>query len=323
MEQTPGEQPAVEAAAVERSAAAKRPTGDRRALYGLIALCGLVFACLGLAALLVIGDRKPSDEGPQIGVVEIHGPISGAKQALRALRLFEKDDEIKAIVVRIDSPGGAIGPSQEIYGELLRLRKKKPVVASMGTVAASGGYYIASGAEKIVANGGTITGSIGVISYATNLAELLALARIKTETFKTGRFKDTGSPLRPISEADRRYLKELLDELLAQFIDDVAKGRSLARERVKQVADGRVFSGRTAKSLGLIDQLGNFNDALRLARDLAKQKGRPVPVYPAKRQSLIQRLLGDASAASQLRQLLREALTPEWRIESRLPGATR
>ena len=295
----------------------KAPPKDRRTLYGALTLLAMIVLCLGLASMLLDTGDDSADDGPRIGVVEIVGPIVSSESALKSLRFFRKRESIKAILVRINSPGGAVAPSEEIYRELMRTRKKKPVVVSMETMAASGGYYIAAGATKIVANAGTITGSIGVITQTTNVAELLQLAKIHTETFKTGKFKDTLSPLRPMDDEEKRYVQSLLQKILAQFVADVAKGRGMDLAKVKKVADGRVFTGKEAKGLGLVDELGNFTDALELAAKLAKAKGDPVAVYPRKSRSLLSELL--QQGLTETRDILRESVRQKQRFELRAP----
>ena len=162
---------------------------------------------------------------------------------MRRLKVLEERDDVKAIVVRIDSPGGAVGPSQEIHGEIKRLREKKKVVASMGTIAASGGYYTAVAADKIVANPGTITGSIGVIVEFFNAEELLQKIGLKGYVVKSGKFKDVGSPLRKMEDEERKLLQAVIDDVNDQFIEAVAEGRNLKPEDVRAIADGRIFTG--------------------------------------------------------------------------------
>jgi protease-4 len=293
---------------------------DRRALAGLILFAGLIILSFGFALMVLYrgGGESDAAEGPHIGVVEVRGIITSSRKALEELRKFRKDESIKAIVVRIESPGGAVGPSQEVYREVERTRKSKPVVASLGAVAASGGYYIAAACERIVASPGTITGSIGVITQTTQVSELLALARIQTHTFKSGPFKDTGSPLREMREDERVYMQALISEIYRQFVRDVAKGRKLTEAQVKPVADGRVLSGEQALSHKLVDETGNFADALLAAAKLAKASGDPVPVYPHARRGLLAELVGDA--LDSLVGAARDALSDSTRVEVREPA---
>jgi protease-4 len=214
----------------------------------------------------------------KVGIIEVNGVILDSKKLVKRIEAFDEDESIKALVVRINSPGGAVAPSQEIYEALKGV--KKPVVASMASVAASGGYYIAVAAKKIFANPGTITGSIGVIMEFANLEKLYEWAKIKRMVIKTGKFKDTGSPSREMTPEDRALLQGMVDDVLVQFKQAVGTGRKLKEEEVDAVADGRIFSGAQAKAAKLVDDLGTFNDAVTEAGKLAGIKGRPTLVYP-------------------------------------------
>lgn len=223
-----------------------------------------------------------SFEEPQgnIGVVEVTGPILSSKQVIEHIKKFREDDAIKAIVIRVDSPGGGVGPSQEIFTELMRTRPVKTLVASMGSVAASGGYYVAAGAQAIVASPGTITGSIGVIMEHVNLTELIGRIGISPVVIKSGEFKDLGSVFRELKDAERQLLQQLVDELHLQFVSDAARARNMSTEEMAEIADGRVYTGQTALDLNLIDRMGNLEDAVALAAELAELDEDPVPVYP-------------------------------------------
>ncbi len=212
-----------------------------------------------------------------VGIVRVEGPILDSYQTIEELNAFAADPLVKAIVVRIDSPGGGVAPSQEIYNAVKRVRKEqnKTVVASMGTVAASGGYYIAVATDRILANPGTLTGSIGVIMQMANFQELLEKIGVKSVVVKSGKFKDLGSPFRPISEEDRQVLESVMNDTLSQFIEAVAEGRSMDLAEVEQLADGRVFTGRQAKSVLLIDEIGDLHDAIKLAGELSGIEGTP------------------------------------------------
>jgi len=204
----------------------------------------------------------------------------------RLLRL-KKDENIKAIVLRINSPGGGVGPAQEIYSELLKLRTTKKIIASMESVAASGGFYIACAAHKIVANPGTITGSIGVIIEFANIEELLGKVGLKSVVIKSGKYKDILSPTRTMTPEDRALIQGVIDSVHNQFIEAVAKGRNLPKEKVIKIADGRIFSGEQAQQLGLVDQLGNFQDAIDAAAKMCGIVGEPRIQYPEKRRPSI------------------------------------
>ena len=237
-----------------------------------------------------------------VGVVELKGLITDAGPVLDQLLQFRLAKSIKAVVVRIDSPGGAVGASQEIFGEIARLNKVKPVVASMGSVAASGGFYAAIGAGKIVASPGTLTGSMGVIFKFPNLEEIFQKIGYRDEVIKSGKLKDIGSPSRPLTEEERVLLQGLLDEVHDQFIRDIAQSRNLPEVDVRKVADGRIFSGETAKNLGLIDQLGNFNDAVALAANLAGlETETPTLVYPEDEGLSFIKMLTEQNASSLFR----------------------
>jgi protease-4 len=235
----------------------------------------------------------------QIAVIEIRGLIDDAQETQKALKKYREDDNVKAILVRIESPGGGIGPSQEIVRELRRTSKEKPVVASLGGIAASGGYYIASAANRIIANPGTITGSIGVILSFPNLKELFDKVGYYTNVIKSGPFKDVGNPGREMTPEERALLQETIDEAYGQFVKDVALGRNLPEEKVRQIADGRIILGETAQKLGLVDALGNFQDAVDAAASLGKIEGKPEVIYhKKKKRSLLDYLLGSEAGES-------------------------
>ena len=217
--------------------------------------------------------------GAKVGVIEMTGVVTSASELIEDLRDFREDSAIKAIVLRIDSPGGSVAPSQEIHDAVKKTAEIKPVVISMGSVAASGGYYIAVAGQKIVANPGTMTGSIGVIMEFANYEELLKKIGWQNIVVKSGRFKDIGSPNRPMSAADRQLLQTMIDDVQSQFVDAVAQGRNLSPEQVKEVADGRIMTGRQALAAGLVDQLGGLETAIDLAADLAGIVD-PKVVYP-------------------------------------------
>jgi len=221
----------------------------------------------------------------RVAVVRIEGPILDSHQAVSDLEAFSEDPLVKAIVVRIDSPGGGVAPSQEIYNAVKRVREEhnKIIVASMGTVAASGGYYIAVASDRILANPGTLTGSIGVIMQVANFEELLKKIGVQSLVIKSGRYKDLGSPFRPMTEEDRRLMQSVMDDVHKQFIEAVATGRSLDVADVEPLADGRVFTGLQAKDFLLVDDIGDLRDAIRLAGNLGGIKGEPSVVEPTRR----------------------------------------
>lgn len=230
-----------------------------------------------------------------VGVIELKGVIVSPEGTIDDLTAFRANANIKAIVLRVDSPGGAVGASQELYEEIRRTNKVKPVVASLGSVAASGGYYAALGAEKIIASSGTLTGSMGVILKFANLEELFGKIGYKSEVVKSGSLKDIGSPDRPMTQEERDLLQELINTVHNQFVRAVTESRNLPEGDVRKVADGRIFSGEQAKELGLIDQLGNFTDAVLLAAKLGGlKKEMPHLVYPEEKGfSLFKALTGE------------------------------
>jgi protease-4 len=231
---------------------------------------------------------------------------------------FRKDERIKAIVLRIDSPGGAVGPTQEIYREIRKTLQAKPVVASVEAVAASGGYYVASAADIIFANPGSITGSIGVVIEFIRVEDLLAKLGISLEVVKSGDFKDIGSPHRKLTERERDLLNDLLEDIQNQFVKEVAEARNLPEEQIAKVADGRIFSGARAKELGLVDELGNFQDAVDAAGRMCGLDGEAELVYPGRERLNLWRLIGDHIAGA----LLDATRSGGTRLEYRWHGGT-
>lgn len=220
----------------------------------------------------------------KIGVVEVSGIIVGSKRILESLKRFADDRNVKGIILRIDSPGGAVAPSQEIYSQVRKIHEKgeKKIIASFGNVAASGGYYVASAAGRIVSNPGTITGSIGVIMEMSNIEALLEKIGVESYVIKSGKYKDIGSIVRTMSDEEKNILQSVLNDVHRQFIEDVAKGRNMDLTKVEQIADGRIFSGRQALGLGLVDDLGSFDDAVDLIAELTGIEGEPAVIYEKK-----------------------------------------
>ena len=231
--------------------------------------------------------------GARIGIVEAKGTIGDAAPAgvdsdkvVKLLKKYEKDDDVKAIVLRVDSPGGAVAPSQEIHDAIKRIKAKKKVVVSMGGLAASGGYYISAPADRIFAEPGTLTGSIGVIFMHFNVRGLLEWAKVEETTLKSGKYKDTLSPFRPIHETDREEIQNISDDVYGQFVQAVAQGRGLPEARVREIAEGRIYTGKRAKELKLVDELGGLDDAIAAAWGLAGQSGEPKVQYPPREHEL-------------------------------------
>ena len=255
---------------------------------------------LGLLILLVVFSlffallqkNIPFVESKRVALIRIEGMIMDSKDTVEEIKEYARDPFTRAIVLRIDSPGGAVVPAQEIYKEIRKAVQKKNVIVSMGSVAASGGYYIASPATKIIANPGTLTGSIGVIMEVPNMEGLMDKLGIKTEVVKSGRHKDMASVFRGIGPEERMILQEVLDDVHEQFIKSVAEGRKMIYDDVKKIADGRIFTGEQALKVGLIDELGSLEDAVHVAAQLSGIEGEPVVVSKKERFSLMNLLRG-------------------------------
>lgn len=276
------------------------------------AVTGLFVAAM--AGALRGGDGGAALFGPRVAIVELEGVIIDAEDVLRELRAHRDNPLVRAVVMRINSPGGVVGPTQEVHDALLRVREAgKPVVASLGAVAASGGYYIAVAADEIYANAGTITGSIGVIMQLANFEQLMKKVGVDYVVVKAGRFKDVGNVGRPMTPEERRVLQALLDDVHGQFVGAVAAGRNLKPDEVLRFADGRVFSGAQAKALGMVDALGGLEDAVTAA---ARRAGLPTPpavIRPRRRFSitdLVSNQLGLDLAGLALRPALPAVKTP-------------
>lgn len=253
----------------------------------------LFFIFFAFLVGLGIGVFSKGDDGfsgkDKVAVINIENVIFDSREYLESINSIKNNSNIKAIVLRINSPGGAVGPAQEIYSELLAIKKQKPVVASLGTVAASGGYYVACAADKILANPGTITGSIGVIAQFINYKELMSWAKVDVEVLKSGAFKDTGSPMRDLKPEERAYLQSLIDNVHSQFKKAVSDSRNIAPEKIDIIADGRIYTGEQAKDLSLIDDIGTLNDAIKLAGVMGGIEGEPgITNYPKKKTNLIE-----------------------------------
>jgi len=252
--------------------------------------------------------------GPRVAIVEIEGIILDVDDVVRELKELRDNPTVRAVVVRINSPGGVVGPTQEVHDAILRLRKAgKPVVASLGAVAASGGYYIAVAADQIYANPGTLTGSIGVIMQMANFEQLMKKVGVDYVVVKAGQFKDIGNPGRPMTPDERRVLQALLDDVHGQFIGAVASGRKIERDEVVRFADGRVFSGLQAKDLKMVDALGGLEDAVLAAGKLANLPSPPAVIQPKRKFSfmdLLRNQFGGSAAGALLQPALPAFKTP-------------
>lgn len=243
-------------------------------ILGLFILTGIFFFFIGGISLLIsslISHGPGTDiftKKDGVGIVELKGLIISPEQVLKHLTEFRHNPNVKSIVLRIDSPGGSVGASQEIYKEVMRTNEVKPVIASMGSMGASGGYYAALGAENIIANPGTMTGSIGVIIKFPNLEGLFEKIGYRSEVIKSGPLKDVGASNRPMSEKERKLMQDLIDNVYGQFVRDIAVARGMEENTIKGLADGRIYTGEQALEVGLIDSLGNFTDAIIIAAEM-------------------------------------------------------
>ncbi len=266
-------------------------------VYGLAFIGGLVvfFILLSFIISLLMIFKEKDFGKPQIGILQIKGIILDAEEYLMAIKEMAKKKSIKAIVVRIDSPGGSVGASQEIFEELKKTRNLKPVIVSMGSVAASGALYVALGGTKIFASPGTITGSIGVVLEIPNIEKLLKKIGIESETIKSGAYKDTGSIYRPLTSEEKKYLTKKVKLIHDQFIKAISEERKISIEKVKSFADGRIFTGEEAKSLGLVDKMGNFWDAVEEAKKMAKISEAKL-VFMPKKKGFLSKILEEKSS---------------------------
>jgi protease-4 len=252
-------------------------------------LTGLLLMLLLMSLAIVMFDTA-IPLGGKVALIRVEGPILDADSVVEEIKEHSQNASVKAIVLRIDSPGGAVVPSQEIYEEVKNAAVKKKVIASMGSMAASGGYYIASPASKIVANPGTITGSIGVILEIPNVEGLMNKIGVTSQVIKSGKHKDIGSAFRGIKEEEKEILQGVMDNVHAQFIEAVSVGRKMDIENVRKISDGRIFTGEQAVEQGLVDELGTLEDAISLAAEMVGIKGKPVVLKKEDRFSLFKML---------------------------------
>jgi protease IV len=261
----------------------------------------ILLTIVALSLLLAYGGEGSGEFafGSRIQVVDVEGELVDSRPIIEQLKRYEDNKSVPAILLNVDSPGGGVAVSQEIYAEIKRLREKKHkiIVAYMSSVGASGAYYVSCPSDKIVANPGTIVGSIGVIAEWVNYGDLMQWAKLKDVTFKTGEFKDTGSPTRALTDREKAYFQGLIDDMYVEFVDAVAKGRKMDVEAVRALADGRVFTGRDARQKKLIDEIGNFQDAVDLTASLAGISGKPNLLrLTRQRVTLLDLLTGDVSS---------------------------
>lgn len=260
-----------------------------------IAAIFLFFLLVVFTSGMLSGRSVVMSVGEKIGVLEVYGTISDAQNLIEQIDDFRTNSSVKAVVLRVDSPGGGVAPSQEIYAELKRLAEEKPLVVSMGAVAASGGYYLAIAGERLFANPGSITGSIGVIMSFPDYRGLMGKIGVRTEVVKSGQFKDIGSSSREFTTADRELLQVMIDDVHSQFVQAISAGRDIPVDRLRPYVDGRIFTGRQALAAGLIDELGTFNDAIDYASRVSGVGADPDLLYPEpESKDFIERLLQGA-----------------------------
>lgn len=267
-------------------------------VFGIIAALLLFFVIIVVSTMYYLFHEDDSEEVAEgtngtIALIELKEQIVSSENTVRLFKKYRGNSSVKAIVFRVESPGGGVAASQEIYEEVKRTRDGgKPVVVSMGSVAASGGYYVSCGASRIVANPGTVTGSIGVISQFIHVDQLMEKIGVSSTTIKSGKLKDAGSPMRPPTEEDKKYFQEMIDDVYGQFVGVVARERKLDTAFVRVLADGRVYTGKKAYELGLVDTLGTYEDAIMIAARLANIKGEPTTIRERKKERFSDILFG-------------------------------
>ena len=257
----------------------------------------ILLSILILIIILSVPFNSNSSYLTKVGIIEINGTIMDSKKIVDDLNDFNNDDYIKAIIIRLDTPGGAVAPSQEIYNKVknIAVENKKPIIASMGSVAASGGYYIAIGADKIIANPGTITGSIGVIINFPIAKDIVEKVGFKFNTIKSGKMKDAGSPYREPTDEENIFFQDIVDDLYLQFVTEVSNQRNISMDNLRNISDGRIFTGNKAYELGLIDSIGTFEDALNISKNLANISGEIDLVYPKDEKGKFIKMIFDES----------------------------
>jgi protease-4 len=249
-------------------------------VIGVVIIVSFLFFCLVMLLAFIgksgDGEFSLAGMGKKVAIIDLHGTITNSADIIRQLKKYAKDSSVPAIVLDIDSPGGEVAPSQEIYEEMQKAKEDgKKIVASMGSVGASGGYYVACAADTIVANPGTLTGSIGVLLEFPVAEELFKKIGLRFEVVKSGEFKDVGTYNRRMTEAERKLLQSVIDDTYDQFVEVLMENRNLSEEEALKIADGSIFTGRQAKKLGLVDELGDLEDAIKIAGEMAGIKGPP------------------------------------------------
>lgn len=269
-------------------------------LFFLVFLAAVGFYMKSMGTNPTTAKKQFFSKSNQIGVIELNGTIMDSKKWLEQIEQFEEDSMIQAVLIRINSPGGAVGPSQEIHDAVKKLSVKKPTYVSMGSVCASGGYYVAVAANKIYATPGTITASIGVIMQFADMSKLFQWAKVSPYNIKTGKYKDVGNPAREMSADEKDLLQKMIMNVLSQFRRAVSEGRKLSMDKVIEVSDGRIMSGEQAKELKLVDELGGINDAIAALALKAGIQGKPQLVYITKKRHFLEAIFsGDDNADSE------------------------
>ncbi len=290
-------------------------------IIGILVVLIMLFGLFVLSLIAWIfsdeTDDSISTSGEKVAIVELKEPILASDEIIRQIKKYRENKSVRAIVLRVESPGGGVAASQEIYEEVKRTRdSSKPIIVSMGSMAASGGYYVSCGANKIVANPGTLTGSIGVIFQFIHFKQLMDKIGVDQTTYKTGKFKDSGSPFRRTTEEENKYFNMLIADVYDQFVEVVVKERKLDRKYVQKYADGRIFTGKQAFEYKFVDTLGTLEDAIKIAAEMGGIKGKPSIVKEIKKKTLVERLMGDAvSEISKIRQEFLEQPIVQYRYK--------
>lgn len=282
----------------------------------IIAVALVVIVAIYSLSLYVVTGIKPFSEG--VGIIEVEGVIYDSGDIIKNIKDFKKREDISAVILRVDSPGGGVAAAQEIYEEIKKLSEEKVVVTSMGGVAASAGYYISLGSNYIFANPGTTTGSIGVILQGLEFHNALDSLGIRGFVIKSGKFKDTGNPFREMTAEEREYLQDYIDNIFQQFVKVVVLERKLPRDKVLEIADGRILSGEQALNLKLIDELGNMEDAIERAAEMAGIEGEPKLVYPAKKRTSLLSVLLEEMKSGLVDGIFNKFIENGLRVEYRL-----
>jgi protease-4 len=303
----------------DRNAVVIRMRRKHPFLLGILLLVSVgVALTLFVSGLSSFSGYKSFAMKDKVGVVTVKGVITDSRAVVELLKKYEEDSAVRAVVVRIDSPGGGVAPSQEIYDAVTSFKKKKKIVASMGSVAASGGYYIACAADRIVANPGTFTGSIGALMHFSNLEELMKKIGLKSSVVKSGRFKDIGSPAREMTSEERGLLQGVIDDIYNQFLEAVSVTRKIPKDKLVAIADGRIMTGRQALQHGLVDELGNMDRAVELAAMMSGIKGKPEVIYPKEKGLTIWKFIADEMMSAIMGRLNEENMS--YRNTARMEG---